>query len=91
MEPVEAEARKVGESLQKAGYFDNTGAATVTLARDGGGYTLEFVVQDGAWNDADVVATMRQVGDVVSKDALGGKHVIVRLCDSLFRVKKELR
>lgn len=88
---TEAEARKVGEALKKAGYFDDTGAATVTLARSGGGYTLEFVVQDGAWNDAEVVTTLRQVGDEVSKDALDGKPVAVRLCDWKFQVKKEAK
>ncbi len=88
---TEAEARKVGEALKKAGYFDNSGAATVTLARSGDRYTLSFVVQDGAWDKGEVVAMIRALGEVVSKEALGGKPAGVRMCDSALAVRKEVK
>lgn len=84
---TEEQARAVGDSLVKQGFFDD-GQASVQLLSEDGGLAVQFVVNDGVWDKADMVDAFAEVGGVLGKDALKGAKVRVDLCDDMWRVKK---
>jgi hypothetical protein len=85
---TKADALGLGEALKKDGYFQDHGV-TVILTKDADGTSISFVVKDGIWDDASMVAGYqalgRQLGPVV-----GGFPIKVRLVNGLKQTKKEI-
>src|SRR5262249_46670229 len=88
---TEAEARQLGRFLQEDGYFNGRNNATAQLAREGERIIVSFVVQRNAWNDAQIVASYRSIGEEISERLYGGRQVEVRLCDEELTVKKTIK
>src|SRR5262249_25558336 len=76
-----AEARAVGRVLQEQHFFDGQGSKTVLVSRSGDGYSVSFVVRQGAWDRPEVVRSFQDLGRRLSADAFDGKRVEIRLCD----------
>jgi len=85
---TEAQARPVGDSLLKQGFFADGTASVQLLSSGPQKFTLQFVVNDGAWDKDDVVKAFATVGGGIARDALKGASVQVDLCDDMWRVKK---
>ena len=77
---TEDDARKLGQALQAAGYFDNTAPAEVLLKIENGGFAVSFVVQVGSWDDPQIVAQYEEFGRQIAP-ALGDKPLVVHMVD----------
>jgi hypothetical protein len=73
-------AMALGDQLKRDQYFQDRGA-TVLLSKGIGDRTISFVVQDGAWNQAGVVASLEELAREAAP-RVGGLPVEVRLLDS---------
>jgi hypothetical protein len=84
---TEAQAKALGESLKTAGFFEDKGF-DVFLSKQSDGTTISFVVGDGAWDDASIVATFEKI----ARDAapsVGGLPVRLRLDNTVLEAKKD--
>lgn len=77
---TEDDARKLGQALQAAGYFDNTSPAEVLLKNDNNGYAVSFMVKDGSWDDAQIIAQYEEFGRQIAP-AMGTGPVTVNMVD----------
>lgn len=84
------EAKRLGNYLKVIGYFSGSGGATVLLAKKDDHYVVSFVVKSGVEKDEDAVASMRQIGGMISGEVFGGAVVEVRLVDGNVRLKRTL-
>src|SRR5277367_1108300 len=82
------DAQALGEALKKAGFFQDHGV-TVILSKDQDGTAVSFVVKDGIWDDASMVAGFQELGRGLAP-AVGGFPIKVRLINSFKQVKKEI-
>jgi hypothetical protein len=82
-----ADAAAVGQALQAAGYFTGSGF-TVALLK-GEGTVISFVVQEGAWDQPAVVATLDRLVRQIAVSA-GGLPVELRLLNREMEIKKEV-
>jgi hypothetical protein len=81
------QAQGLAEALKASGFFEGTGA-DVMLSRHADGTTISFVVGDGAWDDAGLVASFEKI----ARDAapvVGGLPIRLRLENTSLEVKKE--
>jgi hypothetical protein len=86
---TESAAKSLGDVLRSLGYFGDSQAASVFLAKERDGPTISFVVGDsGLENPTNVNAFARIVRD--ASKAVGGLPIKLRLIDDRLEVKKEL-
>jgi hypothetical protein len=84
---TDAQAKALGDALKSAGFFEGKGA-DVFLSKQTDGTTLSFVVGDGVWNDASLVATFEKI----VRDAapsIGGLPIHLHLENTSLEVKKD--
>jgi hypothetical protein len=86
----ETQARAVGQFLQRERYFDGLGGKTVQVSRNGDGYSVAFVIQQGHWDKPDVVQYFQGLGRRLSREVFDGKRLEVRLCDEWLSTKKTI-
>lgn len=84
---TEEQARAVGETLTKAGFFDGERARSVQLLQEGDETVLRFVVKDGYWEDQSAVDSFAELAYKVSQQVFEGKEITVHLCDNTFKTK----
>jgi hypothetical protein len=82
-----ASARALGQALQSAGYFTGSGFTVALL--EGEGTVISFVVQEGAWDQPAVVATLDRLVRQIAVSA-GGLPVELRLLNREMEIKKEV-
>jgi len=75
---TQADARELGQALHDAGYFTDSGFIVSLLK--GEGAVVSFVVQEGAWDQPDAVATLQRLVRQIAPSA-GGLPVQFRLLD----------
>ena len=80
-----ADAKALGQALQRAGYFTDNGF-TVALLK-GEGTVISFVAQEGVWDQPAAVATLERLVRQVAP-AVGGLPVELRLLDRDMAIKK---
>lgn len=82
---TEQDARKLHGALTELGFFGNH-PATATIKREDGGWLVTVVLVEGAWNDAEVIMSLRELaGDLGTK--LGGR-VRIAIADMNLKVRK---
>jgi hypothetical protein len=84
---TEQDAKALGQSLQSIGYLKDRGVS-VLLSKGKGGFTVSFVVKEGAWNDAEQVSAFETIARRIAP-TIGGLPVKVHLVDSSLDTKKE--
>lgn len=82
------DALKLGDALKQSGYFKDRGISAL-LDKGASGTVVSFTVQDGTWNQPDMVAAFEEVGREVAP-SVGGMPIKVRLVDAARDVKKEM-
>lgn len=88
---TEAEARQLGQALQAAGYFDNTGPAGALLAREGKTWIVSIAVAEGAWDNPESVAYFRDLQKRLAPRLFPGQRKEIRLCDDSWTPRKTMR
>lgn len=83
---TQAEATALGNALKTAGYFQDRGV-NVLLSKGTGGTTIGFVVQDGYWNNAGIMAQFEEVVRGVAS-TVGGLPIQVQLLNTTKVVEK---
>ncbi|TWT91256.1 hypothetical protein [Stieleria varia] len=86
---TEADADSLGKMLVDMGYFDNQNEKDVLLRKDTDGTSISFVVQDGVWDDPNVVSAFESVGRQVAQ-SLGGPPLNVDLIDDSINLMKRM-
>lgn len=81
------EARALGQALKTAGYLSDRGVGV--LLTKGDGTVISFVVQDGAWENAQTVTAFETLARR-SASAVGGLPVKLRLLNAALETKKEV-
>ena len=79
------EARRVGKQLVATTVFAPDSPRLVHLAREEGIYQLRFAGDPARANESELVTAVRELGAVIATEALGGKPIVVHLCDGEFR------
>ena len=82
------DAEALGRSLQNVGFFQDRGTS-VLLSKNKRVATISFVVNDGAWNHADTVASFEEIGRRIAP-SVGGFPIEIRLVDGEWPVQKSL-
>jgi hypothetical protein len=78
---TEADARALGQALQKLGFFTGQGSKSVQLIKRGEQFVVNFVVQPNAWKDREVIDTFQFIRQNLAEETFAGRPVEVRLCD----------
>jgi hypothetical protein len=82
-----AQAQALGQELKTDGFFVDKGF-DVFLSKQSDGTSLAFVVADGAWDDAAMVASFEKIArDAAS--AVGGLPIHLHMVNSTLEVKKD--
>jgi hypothetical protein len=87
---TEAEAQKLGKLLQDERYFNGVGGKTVRITRDGNRAVVDFVVQENAWLDLEIVKSFEQLKPRLSQEIFDGRPVQIRLIDESMEVRKTI-
>lgn len=87
---TEAQAQKVGETLQTLGIFNGSNPADIQIDKDGELFLLRFVVKEEYLNKKEFEDVLATIGFMVSKDAFGGAKLAVEMCDDRFKPKKRV-
>jgi hypothetical protein len=85
---TEQDARMLGVAFQRMGFFQDKGTS-VFLSKGTNGTVVSFVLQEGAWDLPDRVASYEEIGRRIAAP-LGGFPIKVRLIDSAQTVQREL-
>jgi hypothetical protein len=80
-----AEANAVGEQLVRKRFFGGNRATWVQVSHEAGAYHLRFMIDPSRAADSNVQAAFRELGQAVAVEALGGRPMVVHLCDERFR------
>src|SRR5580765_44422 len=75
---TEEDARALGDALKGVGFFKGEREIDVLLNKKDGATTASFVVQDGKWDDEEVVAGFKSIGETIAV-AVPGQPFTVRL------------
>ncbi|TWT91257.1 hypothetical protein Pla52n_66690 [Stieleria varia] len=86
---TETDAGTLGKRLVELDYFDGQGDADVLLSKNDSGFTVSFVLQDGAWESASTVTSFASLGRQLHQ-ILGGRPLTVNLIDSDINVRRSL-
>lgn len=82
-----AQAQALADSLKAQGYFQGKGA-DVFLAKQSDGIALSFVVGDGVWDDAEMVASFEKIARAAAP-AVDGLPIKLHLENTSLEVKKD--
>ncbi|MGE5815102.1 MAG: hypothetical protein ACM36C_11490 [Acidobacteriota bacterium] len=82
---TETEATAVGQLLVQSGFFSDDRETSVHFSREASVYQLRFVVDPARATDPEIRAAFRELGKAVAAQALGGRLLVVHLCDDHFR------
>ena len=84
---TETETKSLGKQLQDVGFFQDRGVS-VKFTRDASGTVLGFVVNDGVWEDPDMLKSFEEVVRQLAP-AIGGLPIKIQMMDAAGEVKKE--
>lgn len=79
---TEAEARKLGEYLLKAGFFQKEKKGTVQLNKEGEIYQFRMVVKEGMEKDMEFIKTAGMFAAEISRDVFEERPLEIHLCDN---------
>jgi len=82
-----AQAQALGQELKTDGFFVDKGF-DVFLSKQSDGTSLAFVVADGAWDDAAMVASFEKIARDAAP-AVGGLPIRLHMVNSTLEVKKD--
>jgi hypothetical protein len=82
------QATALGHALQNVGFFNDRGTS-VMLSRSKGVPGVSFVLNDGAWDHPDTIASFEEIGRRVAA-SIGGFPILVHLTDSAWTVRRSL-
>lgn len=82
------DAKRLAEALKEVGYFGGDGVS-VDLSESEGHQTVTFVVQDGAWNDNELIEAFQQIGLILLEHGFADP-ITIQLSDELVEVQKTL-
>jgi hypothetical protein len=85
---TEAEAKALGDSLKRIGFFTDRGVS-VLLSKGKEGTIVTFIVKEGAWDKPEMVSVFENIGRQVAP-SVGGPPITVRLADTMRQTKKEI-
>ena len=85
------EARTVGQTLKKHGYYFGEGPGSVIVSRSSEHYHVAFVVADWVFDRTDEIDKIRAWAATLSKEAFGGKPVDISLNDDIDSTRRHLR
>ena len=78
---MEAEARKLGDYLLEAGFFQKGNPGTVQITKKDDVYQFRIVVKEGTEKDMEFIKTAGLFAASLSRDVFDKKHVEIHLCD----------
>lgn len=84
---TEAQAQALGQELKTDGFFVDKGF-DVFISKQSDGTSLAFVVADGAWDDAAMVASFEKIARDAAP-AVGGLPIHLHMVNSTLEVKKD--
>jgi len=84
---TQSQAQALGEALKSAGFFIGKGS-DVFLTKQTDGSSLAFVVGDGVWDDAAMVASFEKIARDAAP-AVGGLPLKLRLENTALEIKKD--
>jgi hypothetical protein len=87
---TEAEAKKLGDLLKTAGYFDGTKEVDVLLKKDEKEGTVVSFVIGGLGKDATIETAFKQIGEAIAADGFG-KPLMIRLVDTHLNTLKDIK
>jgi len=84
---TQAQAQALGQALKTDGFFVDKGF-DVFLSKQSDGASLAFVVGDGAWDNAEMVASFEKIARDAAP-AVGGLPIHLHLVNTSLEVKKD--
>jgi len=87
---TEAEARSLGEALNRIGYFDGTNEIDVLLKKSDEGTFISFVVNEQGYTDPVFIEQFKFITEQIAY-SVGGAPVTLRLMSTNLSMKKELK
>lgn len=89
------DAERVGRLMEELGHFDSgeqyRGSKYVWVSRDGPAYVVSFLLRDGLWENAKVIAKCRDVRKRLAEQVFPGQPVEVWMCDGFRNPKVKLK
>jgi hypothetical protein len=82
------QAADLGHALEKTGFFNDRGTS-VLLSKNKGLMVVSFVLNEGAWDHADAMASFEEIGRRIA-NSIGGFPIEVRLVDSAWSIRRSL-
>ncbi len=86
---TKADAQRLGEFLQKAGFFSGKSPKTVMLSKDASGTTVSFVVSDSAARDPAVVEAFNKLRLQLQASSLDDQ-ITFRFCDPNLKLLRQI-
>lgn len=85
-EPVTAiKAHAIGKLIRQRGFFNNEMRVSVHVCQEDGIYQLKFVIKPSHINDTETKVVLMKLCRRISANALGGRPVVLHLCDDKLR------
>ncbi len=88
---TEDQARLVGDYMVEIDVFAPDHELDITVMQPGEAVQLEFIVNDGAWDDPGTVNSFQNVATWVSQDVFDGAPVEILMCNDFGLPRKVLR
>lgn len=85
-EATKQDAQNLGKALLDLGYFQGRGGS-VRVEMTDGNYIVSFVVNEGVWNDAEMVDGFKDVAQELIPKPFSAP-LTIQLCDDQFRAMK---
>jgi hypothetical protein len=78
---TETEAKKLGEYLEKGGYYKGDQRKSVQLDKQGDTYAVKFVVKEGLDKDEKLMGVFKTIANDISQTVFSGAKVDAHVCD----------
>lgn len=85
-EMTSEEVEGIGRFLSESGYFNDDKSVAVYIGKTGEDYDMRFVVDPSRAAEAEIKDAFSQLGQMIAAQVLGGKPVVVNLCDDSFGI-----
>jgi hypothetical protein len=85
---TKADANALGQRLKEIHFLTDRGVS-VYLSKGAGGTVVSFPMQEGTWNDPEMVDGFKEVGREVAT-SVGGFPIKVRVTNTIHEVKREI-
>ncbi len=82
---TEETARKLGDYLLEAGFFQEESQGSSQITEDNGVYQFRIVVKEDVFNDKEFIKNAALFAATISKDVFDGIQVEIHLCDKNFK------